>query len=102
MIASIATTLSILNASAGSLRGAYAHWHRGLLQGKDRHQARRGRMDEKEREERGNRALQATINAFNRATKGALPIIKKQVAESMMKGKSEAMKQSFMSRIDLS
>lgn len=59
-------------------------------------------MDEKQRIERGNRALQAAVNAFNKVTKGALPILKKQTAESMMKGKSEAMKQSFMSRIDLS
>lgn len=54
------------------------------------------------RARRANRILQATVNAFNRATKGALPIIKKQTAEAMMAGRSEAMRQSFMSRIDLS
>jgi hypothetical protein len=59
-------------------------------------------MDEKKRAERANKMLQATVNAFNKVTKGKLPILKKQTAESMMNGKSEEMKQSFMSRIDLS
>lgn len=59
-------------------------------------------MDEKQRIERGNRALQASVNAFNKVTKGALPILKKQTAESMMEGRSEETKRLFMSKIDLS
>lgn len=59
-------------------------------------------MDEKQRAERANKMLQASVNEFNKVTKGELPILKKQTAESMTKGWSEAMKQSFMSRVDLS
>lgn len=60
---------------------------------------------EAELEARGIRAhlrLDAMVNAFNRATKGKLPIIKRQTAESLMKGKGEELKKEFMSRIDLS
>ena len=59
-------------------------------------------MDEKQRAARANRRLDAMVSAFNKQAKGRLPAIKKSVAESLMKGRSEAMKQSFMSRIDLS
>lgn len=59
-------------------------------------------MDEKQRAERANRYLDAMVSGFNNATKGALPTIKKQTAESRMKGKSEELKKLFMSRVDLS
>lgn len=59
-------------------------------------------MDEKKRPERIDWRLEAKINAFNKATKGALPIIKKQVAESMMKDASPKQRDLFMSRVDLS
>ena len=59
-------------------------------------------MDEKQRALHASKILHAMVNGFNRATKGKLPIIKKQTAESMMKGKGEALKEAFMSRIDLS
>lgn len=58
-------------------------------------------MDEKKKAERANRRLDAMVNGFNKATKGELPIIKRQTAESRMKGKSEGLKALFMSRIDL-
>lgn len=59
-------------------------------------------MDEKQRAERANRRLDAMVNAFNKQAKGRLPVIKKSVAESLMKGKSKELKGLFMSRIDLS
>ena len=59
-------------------------------------------MDENQRAERANRYLNAMVSAFNKVTEGKLPILKKQTAESMTKDWSEAMKQSFMSRVDLS
>lgn len=59
-------------------------------------------MDEKQRAERANRYLDAMVSAFNKQAKGRLPAIKKSVAESLMKGRSEELKKLFMSRIDLS
>lgn len=80
----------------------FPRWPSGSFQGKGRSKHGRCGMDEKQRAGRANKMLQASVNAFNKATKGKLPIIKKQTAESMTKDWSEAMKQSFMSRIDLS
>ena len=54
------------------------------------------------RARRANRYLDAMVSGFNKATKGKLSVLKKQTAESMMKGKSEELKKLFMSRIDLS
>lgn len=59
-------------------------------------------MDEKKRPERIDWRLEAKISGFNKATKGALPIIKKQTAESLMKDASPELKALFMSRVDLS
>lgn len=59
-------------------------------------------MDGKQRAERANRRLDAMVSAFNKTTKGRLPIIKRQTAESFMKGRSDELKRLFMSRIDLS
>lgn len=57
-------------------------------------------MDEKTKQ--ANRALEGMVRAFNKVTKDALPIIKKQTAEGMMRGASKELKDLFMSRVDLS
>ena len=58
-------------------------------------------MDEKKSPERIGWRLEAKISAFNEVTKGKLPTLKTQTAESMMKDASLELKALLMSRVDL-